>query len=134
MCRIILWHFNCENCYEYIRSESEDDACDIALGLVDGICLHLLYPTGRHRALLVRRVLMEREQCATCKDSDKEEKNDIGNDEEKDSDKEEKNDIGGDEEKDTGKDEKKNTGKNKEKNTGKDEEEDNGEGEKQNNS
>ncbi|KAH6973152.1 hypothetical protein BKA56DRAFT_620513 [Ilyonectria sp. MPI-CAGE-AT-0026] len=110
MCRIILWRFNCENCYEHIRSEFEDDACDIALGLVDGICIHLLDPTGSHRALLDRCVPMEREQCATCKDTGKEEKKDIGSDEKKD----------------TGKDEKKNAGK--------DEQTDNGEGEKQNNS
>lgn len=78
MCRIIFWRFECENCNEHIRSETEEDPCDIALGLVDGICVHLVDPRGNHRALLVRCVPMEQEQCATCKDTGKDEKKDNG--------------------------------------------------------
>lgn len=85
MCRIILWHFECENCNELVRSETEEDPCDIALELVDGICAYLVDPRGNERALLVRSVPMEREQCATCKDTGKDKEKDNGEGEKRNS-------------------------------------------------
>lgn len=67
MCRLILWHFDCENCQKRVSSDYEHDKCDIALGLVDGICAYMQNPARNPRHTLTRTTMIERERCSTCK-------------------------------------------------------------------